>query len=169
MKITIAGIGYVGLSNAVLLAQNNEVIALDIIKEKVEMINNRISPIIDKEIEEYLATKQLNLIATTDSYLAYKEADYVIVSTPTNYDIQKNYFDTKTVEAVISSVLSINPDAVMIIKSTVPVGYTEVIKKKFDTDNKQIYLSKLNDSLAKAVLNMNSMTNIKRKMKTLDL
>ncbi|NYB74514.1 nucleotide sugar dehydrogenase [Sedimentibacter hydroxybenzoicus DSM 7310] len=135
MKITIAGTGYVGLSNAILLAQHNEVIALDIIKEKVEMINNKKSPIIDQEIEEYLASKNLNLRATTDNYEAYKDAEYVIISTPTNYDPEKNYFNTRTVEAVIANVLSIKPDAVMIIKSTVPVGYTESIKEKFDTDN----------------------------------
>jgi UDPglucose 6-dehydrogenase len=135
MKITIAGTGYVGLSNAILLAQHNEVIALDIIKEKVEMINNKKSPIIDAEIEEYLATKELNLTATTDNYEAFKDAEYVIISTPTNYDPEKNYFNTRTVEAVIANVLAINPDAVMIIKSTVPVGYTEEIKVKFDTEN----------------------------------
>src|SRR5690554_1928590 len=135
MKITIAGTGYVGLSNAILLAQHNEVIALDIIKEKVEMINNKKSPIIDAEIEEYLATKELNLTATTDNYEAFKDAEYVIISTPTNYDPEKNYFNTRTVEAVIANVLSINPDAVMVIKSTVPVGYTESIKEKFDTEN----------------------------------
>ena len=135
LKITIAGTGYVGLSNAVLLAQNNEVIALDIIQEKVDMINNRQSPIADTEIEEYLATKDLNLTATTDNYKAYKDAEYVIISTPTNYDAEKNYFNTRTVEAVIANVLSINPDAVMVIKSTVPVGYTESIKGKFDTNN----------------------------------
>ena len=135
MKITIAGTGYVGLSNAILLAQHNEVIALDIIKEKVDMINNKQSPIADPEIEEYLATKELNLTATTDNYIAFKDADYVIISTPTNYDPEKNYFNTRTVEAVIANVLSINPDAVMIIKSTVPVGYTESIKEKFDTEN----------------------------------
>lgn len=135
MKITIAGTGYVGLSNAILLAQHNEVIALDIIQEKVDMINNKKSPIADPEIEEYLATKELNLTATTDNFLAFKDADYVIVSTPTNYDPEKNYFNTRTVEAVIANVLSINPDAVMIIKSTVPVGYTESIKEKFDTVN----------------------------------
>lgn len=135
MKITIAGTGYVGLSNAILLAQHNEVIALDIIKEKVDMINNKQSPIADPEIEEYLATKELNLIATTDNYEAYKDAEYVIISTPTNYDAEKNFFNTRTVEAVIANVLSINPDAVMIIKSTVPVGYTESIKEKFSTEN----------------------------------
>lgn len=135
LKITIAGTGYVGLSNAVLLAQNNEVIALDIIQEKVDMINNRQSPIADKEIEEYLSTKDLNLTATTDNYKAYKDAEYVIISTPTNYDAEKNYFNTRTVEAVIANVLSINPDAVMVIKSTVPVGYTESIKEKFETNN----------------------------------
>ena len=135
MKITIAGTGYVGLSNAILLAQHNEVIALDIIQEKVDMINNKRSPIIDNEIEEYLATKELNLTATTDNYKAYKDADYVIISTPTNYDPEKNYFNTRTVEAVIANVLSINPDAVMVIKSTVPVGYTEKVREKFETDN----------------------------------
>ena len=135
MKITIAGTGYVGLSNAILLAQHNEVIALDIIKEKVDIINNKKSPIVDQEIEEYLATKDLNLTATTDNFEAFKDADYVIISTPTNYDPEKNYFNTRTVEAVIANVLSINPDAVMIIKSTVPVGYTESIKEKFDTEN----------------------------------
>ena len=135
MKITIAGTGYVGLSNAVLLAQNNEVMAVDIIQEKVDMINNRQSPIADTEIEEYLVTKDLNLTATTDSYKAYKDAEYVIISTPTNYDAEKNYFNTRTVEAVIANVLSINPDAVMVIKSTVPVGYTESIKEKFETNN----------------------------------
>ncbi|MEC1719103.1 nucleotide sugar dehydrogenase [Schinkia azotoformans] len=135
MKITIAGTGYVGLSNAILLAQHNEVIALDIIQEKVDMINNKKSPIIDNEIEEYLAKKELNLTATTDNYKAYKDAEYVIISTPTNYDPEKNYFNTRTVEAVIANVLSINPDAIMVIKSTVPVGYTEKIKEKFETEN----------------------------------
>lgn len=135
MKITIAGTGYVGLSNAVLLAQHNEVIALDIIQEKVDMINERKSPIIDKEIEEYLKTKHLNLTATTDNYKAFKDAEYVIISTPTNYDTEKNYFNTRTVEAVIANVLSINPDAVMVVKSTVPVGYTKKVREMFDTEN----------------------------------
>ncbi|QPC47645.1 nucleotide sugar dehydrogenase [Mangrovibacillus cuniculi] len=135
MKITIAGIGYVGLSNAILLSQYNDVTALDIIQEKVDMINHKRSPIIDNEIEEYLATKELNLTATTDNYKAYKDADYVIISTPTNYDPVKNYFNTRTVEAVIANVLSINPKAVMVIKSTVPVGYTEKVREKFETNN----------------------------------
>lgn len=135
MKIAVTGTGYVGLSNAVLLAQHNEVIALDIIQEKVDMINNHRSPIVDYEIEEYLASKDLNLTATTDIFQAYKDADYVIISTPTDYDPEKNYFNTRTVEAVIANVLSINPDAAMVIKSTVPVGYTEKIKEKFETDN----------------------------------
>ncbi|RDU37127.1 UDP-glucose 6-dehydrogenase [Neobacillus piezotolerans] len=135
MKITITGIGYVGLSNAILLSQHNEVIALDINKEKVDMINNKRSPIIDNEIEEYLATKELNLTATIDNYKAYKDAEYVIISTPTNYDPKKNNFNTRTVEDVIADVLSINPEAVMVIKSTVPVGYTEKIKEKFETKN----------------------------------
>jgi UDPglucose 6-dehydrogenase len=135
MKITIAGIGYVGLSNAVLLAQHNEVIALDVNEEKVNDINNKKSPIKDKEIEEYLKSKELNLIATTDNYLAFKDADYIIISTPTNYDPEKNYFNTSTVESVINKVLLINPNAVMIIKSTVPVGYTKKIKEMFNTGN----------------------------------
>lgn len=135
MKITVAGAGYVGLSNAILLAQHNEVITLDIIQEKVDMINARKSPIVDKEIEEYLATKELNLVATTDVFTAYKDADYVIISTPTNYDPELNYFNTRSVEAVIANVLSINPDATMVIKSTVPVGYTEKVREMFEKDN----------------------------------
>ena len=135
MKIAIAGTGYVGLSNAVLLAQNNEVIAVDIIKEKVDMINNKVSPIVDKEIQDYLSNKKLNLVATTDVYKAYKDAEFVIISTPTNYDQEKNYFNTRSVEAVIANVLSINPNATMVIKSTVPVGYTKKIREMFDTEN----------------------------------
>lgn len=135
MKITIAGTGYVGLSNAILLAQHNEVVASDILKDKVAMINRKESPIADAEIEEYLATKELNLTATTDAYEAYTGADYVIISTPTNYDVEKNYFNTRTVEAIIANVLSINPEATMIIKSTVPVGYTEKVRAMFETDN----------------------------------
>lgn len=135
MKIAIAGTGYVGLSNAILLAQHNEVVAVDIIQEKVDMINNKKSPIVDKEIEEYLATKELNLVATTDAYKAYTDAEYVIISTPTDYDPEKNYFNTRSVEAVIANVLSINPNATMVIKSTVPVGYTEKVREMFNTNN----------------------------------
>lgn len=135
MKIAIAGTGYVGLSNAVLLAQNNEVIAVDIIQEKVDMINNKVSPIVDKEIQDYLSNKELNLVATTDAYKAYKDAEFVIISTPTNYDPEKNYFNTRSVEAVITNVLSINPNATMVIKSTVPVGYTKKVREMFDTEN----------------------------------
>jgi UDPglucose 6-dehydrogenase len=135
MKICVAGTGYVGLSNAILLAQHNEVVALDVIQEKVDMINNRKSPIADTEIEDFLANKELNLVATTDAYHAYEGAEYVIISTPTNYDPEKNYFNTRTVEAVIANVLAINPEATMIVKSTVPVGYTEKVKEMFDTDN----------------------------------
>jgi UDPglucose 6-dehydrogenase len=135
MKIAVAGMGYVGLSMAVLLAQNNEVTAVDIIQEKVDMVNRKESPIVDKEIQEFLSTKELNLVATTDNYKAYKDAEFVIIATPTDYDPEKNYFNTRTVESVIANVLAINPDAVMVIKSTVPVGYTERVKEMFDTDN----------------------------------
>ena len=135
MKIAVAGTGYVGLSMAVLLAQHNRVVAVDIIPEKVEMINNKKSPIVDSEIEEYLATKELDLTATIDGASAYKDADLVIISTPTNYDPNKNYFDTSSVEAVIEQVIEVNPDAVMIVKSTVPVGFTEKARADFCCDN----------------------------------
>lgn len=128
MKIAVAGTGYVGLSNAILLAQHNEVYAVDIVQEKVNLINSKKSPIIDKEIEEYLATKKLNLTATTDASLAYKDADFIIISTPTNYDPEKNYFDTSSVEAVVELVKKSGSKATIIVKSTVPVGYTEKLR-----------------------------------------
>lgn len=135
MKIAVAGTGYVGLSNAILLAQHNQVVAVDIIEEKVNLINQKKSPIVDKEIEEYLQTKDLNLQATMDAEYAYSDADYVIISTPTNYDPQKNYFDTSSVEQVIQLVMKYNPDAIMVIKSTIPVGYTVSIREKMQCDN----------------------------------
>ena len=134
MEIAVAGTGYVGLSLSVLLAQHNQVTAVDIVKEKVEQINNK-SPIVDKEIEEYLANHKLNLKATTDAETAYSKAEFVIIATPTNYDPEKNYFDTSSVENVIETVLKVNPNAVMVIKSTVPVGYTKEIRAKYKTDN----------------------------------
>lgn len=135
LKITVAGTGYVGLSLAILLAQHNHVTAVDIIPEKINKINNRISPIQDEYIEKYLTEKDLDLIATTDTTMAYKDADIVIIATPTNYDSQKNFFDTSAVETVIKLVTNINPDAIMIIKSTIPVGYTKKIREKFGISN----------------------------------
>ena len=134
MNITIAGTGYVGLANAILLAQHHQVTAMDIAQEKVDKINRRESPIIDKEIEEYLSKEPLNLTATTDASAAYQDADFVIVSTPTNYDPKKNYFDTSSVENVIETVLQENPHAVIVIKSTVPVGYTQSVRQKYQTE-----------------------------------
>ena len=135
MKIAIAGTGYVGLANAVLLSQKNQVVAVDLVQEKVDQINARKSPLADREIEEYLATKPLQLTATTDGEVAYRGADYVIISTPTNYDPVKNYFDTSSVEAVIRQVMAVNPNAVMVIKSTVPVGYTASLREKYGCEN----------------------------------
>ena len=135
MKIAVAGTGYVGLSIATLLAQHNEVMAVDIIPEKVELINARRSPIQDEYIEKYLAEKTLNLTATLDAEAAYKDAEYVVIAAPTNYDSQRNYFDTSAVENVIETVLRVNPSAIMVIKSTIPVGYTESVRRKYNCDN----------------------------------
>ena len=135
MKIAIAGLGYVGLANAILLAQNHHVMAVDVVKEKVDMINNRKSPLVDAEIEDYLANRELHMIATTDGESAYRDADYIIVSTPTNYDPVKNYFDTSSVESVVDQVLQINPTATIVIKSTVPVGFTKLIREKTGSNN----------------------------------
>lgn len=134
-KIAVAGTGYVGLSLAVLLAQNNDVIAVDVIADKIEKINNKISPIQDEYIEKYLAEKNLNLVATLDGEKAYKNAEFVVIATPTNYDSKKNFFDCSAVESVIESVLKVNPNAMMVIKSTIPVGYTESVRKKYGTKN----------------------------------
>lgn len=134
-KIAVAGTGYVGLSLATLLAQHNKVVAVDVVQEKVDLINNHKSPIQDNEIEDFLANKKLDLVATTDGESAYKDADFVIIATPTNYDSKLNFFDTKFVEQVIELVLEVNPDAIMIIKSTIPVGYTKSVREKYNTKN----------------------------------
>lgn len=135
MKIAVAGIGYVGLSNAILLSQHNEVTAVDISEERVEMINNRISPLVDKEIQEFLSEKELHLTATTDGAAAYKDAEYIIIATPTNYDPDKDFFDTSSIEAVLNIIKEVNSEAVVVIKSTIPVGYTKKTREKYGMDN----------------------------------
>ena len=135
MKIAVAGTGYVGLSNALLLSQHNDVWAVDILQSKIDLINKGKSPIVDREIEEFLAREDLHLTATTDAEKAYKDADFVIIATPTNYDPKKNYFDTSSIETVIELIQKVNPDTVMVIKSTVPVGYTKGIREKYHTDH----------------------------------
>ena len=135
MKIAVVGMGYVGLSNAVLLAQNNPVKVLEIVPEKVKMVNDRLSPIEDKEISHFLSAKQLDLVATSDASEALSDAELVVIATPTDYDPETNYFNTGTVEGVVKQVQTLNPDAVMIIKSTVPVGYTQSVKEQFNTEN----------------------------------
>ena len=135
MKITVVGTGYVGLSLSVLLAQNNEVVALDLVKEKVDLINSKKSPIVDKEISEYLSSKKLNLIATVQTEIAYKNPDFIVIATPTNYDTEKNFFDTSSIESVLKQIETACPDTTVIIKSTIPVGYTEGIIKKFKIEN----------------------------------
>ncbi|MBO7112897.1 MAG: UDP-glucose 6-dehydrogenase, partial [Bacteroidaceae bacterium] len=146
MKIAVAGTGYVGLSLATLLAQKNHVTAVDVVKEKVDLINNRKSPIQDDYIEQYLAEKELDLTATLDGEKAYTDADFVVIAAPTNYDSKKNFFDTSHVEEVIDLVLKVNPDAIMVIKSTIPVGYTESVREKFS------YRERLQDGTMKVVV-----------------
>ena len=135
MNITVTGIGYVGLSNALLLAQSNQVIALDISLDKISKLDRGISPILDKEIQDFLKNKKLNFKVTLDKEIAYQNADFVVISTPTNYDEEANFFDTRTVESVIKDVKSINPSSIIVIKSTVPVGFTNNMRKKYDFDN----------------------------------